>query len=460
MKLNVTILAAGKGSRMKSDLPKVLHSIANRPMLHRVIETAGGLDPDNINLVLGHGREQIEQSLVGLTASTQTILQAEQLGTGHAVSLALAQVPDDSITLVLYGDVPLISTSTLQRCVDAAQQSELGVVTANAADPAELGRILRDDRGGIQAIVEYRDATASQRAISEINSGILAAPTGMLRAWLKDLNTDNSQGEYYLTDVIAMAVADQVPVRGVVADDEAEVLGVNDREQLAQAERIFQRRVTQELMRAGVTFADPDRVDIRGSLTCGTDCFIDVNTVFVGDVTLANNVKVGPGCVIEDSVIGQAVTIHPHTLVEGAEVDANCSLGPFARIRPGSNFAAGVKVGNFVETKKVALGAGVKASHLTYLGDASIGADTNIGAGTVTCNYDGVDKHRTAIGNNAFIGTNSTLVAPLEIGNGAFVAAGSTVTSKVEDGTLAVGRARQRTITKWVSPTRRKQESE
>ena len=251
---------------------------------------------------------------------------AEQLGTGHAVSLALAQVPDDSITLVLYGDVPLTSPRTLQRCVDAAQQSELGVVTANVADPAELGRIVRDDRGGIQAIVEYRDATASQRAISEINSGILAAPTSMLRAWLKSLNTDNSQGEYYLTDVIAMAVADQVPVTGIVADDEAEVLGVNDRAQLAQAERIFQRRVTQELMRAGVTFADPDRVDIRGSLTCGTDCFIDVNTVFVGDVTLANNVVVGPGCIIEDSVIGQAVTIHPHTLVEGAEVDANCSL--------------------------------------------------------------------------------------------------------------------------------------
>jgi bifunctional UDP-N-acetylglucosamine pyrophosphorylase/glucosamine-1-phosphate N-acetyltransferase len=460
MKLHAIILAAGKGSRMKSNIPKVLHPIASRPMLHRVLETANTLDPEQLNLVLGHGRDQIEQSLADSTKTVNVVLQAEQLGTGHAVSLAMDHIPDESISLVLYGDVPLITRQTLTRCVEAAQQQNLGVVTANVADPAELGRIVRDANGSIESIVEYKDATPQQRAINEINSGILAAPTALLRDWLKNLKTDNSQGEYYLTDVVAMAVADRVAVTGVVAENEHEVLGINDRVQLAQAERILQRQQTQALMQQGVTFADPERVDIRGRLRCGIDCFIDVNTVFVGDVTLADEVIVGPGSVVQDSVIGSAVTIQANTIVEGAVVGDDCTLGPFARIRPGSNFAEGVKVGNFVETKKVELGAGVKASHLTYLGDASVGAETNIGAGTVTCNYDGVDKHRTEIGQNAFIGTNSTLVAPLEIGDGAFVAAGSTVTKDVDEETLAVGRARQRTITQWVSPTRRKQSPE
>ncbi|MEL0047392.1 MAG: bifunctional UDP-N-acetylglucosamine diphosphorylase/glucosamine-1-phosphate N-acetyltransferase GlmU [Gammaproteobacteria bacterium] len=460
MKLHAIILAAGKGSRMKSNIPKVLHPIASRPMLHRVLETANTLDPEQLNLVLGHGRDQIEQSLADSTKTVNVVLQAEQLGTGHAVSLAMDHIPDESISLVLYGDVPLITRQTLTRCVEAAQQQNLGVVTANVADPAELGRIVRDANGSIESIVEYKDATPQQRAINEINSGILAAPTALLRDWLKNLKTDNSQGEYYLTDVVAMAVADRVAVTGVVAENEHEVLGINDRVQLAQAERIVQRQQTQALMQQGVTFADPERVDIRGRLRCGIDCFIDVNTVFVGDVTLADEVIVGPGSVVQDSVIGSAVTIQANTIVEGAVVGDDCTLGPFARIRPGSNFAEGVKVGNFVETKKVELGAGVKASHLTYLGDASVGAETNIGAGTVTCNYDGVDKHRTEIGQNAFIGTNSTLVAPLEIGDGAFVAAGSTVTKDVDEETLAVGRARQRTITQWVSPTRRKQSPE
>lgn len=459
MKVHVIVLAAGKGSRMKSEIPKVLHPIAGQPMLRRVLETASTLGPAQINLVLGHGREKIEQSLVD-TESTKVVLQEQQLGTGHAVNLALDNIPDDSICLVLYGDVPLISKQTLQRCVDAAAHQGLGVVTANVSDPAELGRILRNSRGSIESIIEYKDATDQQRSINEINSGILAAPTTLLRGWLKNLKTDNSQGEYYLTDIIAMAVEDRVPVKGVVAQDEREVLGINDRIQLAQAERIFQRQQAQKLMQAGVTFADPDRVDIRGHLSCGIDCFIDVNTVFIGDVTLGDSVIVAPNSVVQDSTIGNSVTIQPNTVVEGAVVGDECTLGPFARIRPGSNFAEGVKVGNFVETKKVDLGPGVKAGHLTYLGDASVGAETNIGAGTVTCNYDGVDKHRTEIGQGAFIGTNSTLVAPLEIGDRAFVAAGSTVTSNVDEETLAVGRARQRTITKWVSPTRRKQRPE
>lgn len=460
MKLHAIILAAGKGSRMKSSIPKVLHPIAGRPMLHWVLETANTLAPEQVNLVLGHGRAEIEQSLAGVAESAHVVLQADQLGTGHAVNLAMEHIGDDSISLVLYGDVPLITGQTLRRCVDAARQQGLGVVTANVADPAELGRILRNAQGAIESIVEYKDASDQQRAISEINSGILAAPTTLLRGWLKHLKTDNSQSEYYLTDVIAMAVADQVPVIGIVAEDETEVLGINDRVQLAQAERIFQRQQTQALMQAGVTFADPGRVDIRGSLRCGTDCFIDVNTVFIGNVTLGDNVTVASGSVVENSVIGDFVNIQPNTVVEGAVIGDGCMLGPFARIRPGSNFAEGVKVGNFVETKKVDLGPGVKASHLTYLGDASVGAETNIGAGTVTCNYDGVDKHRTEIGAGAFIGTNSTLVAPLEIGDRAFVAAGSTVTRNVDEETLAVGRSRQRSITNWVSPIRRKQKSE
>ncbi|NCF77268.1 MAG: UDP-N-acetylglucosamine diphosphorylase/glucosamine-1-phosphate N-acetyltransferase [Proteobacteria bacterium] len=457
---NVIILAAGKGSRMKSNIPKVLHSIAGEPMLHRVIKTAAQLAPEEMHLVLGHGIDQIEASLNALDGPLNTVLQAEQLGTGHAVKIALAHVPDDGVSLVLYGDVPLITHDTLAECVAAAQLGHLSIVTAEFSDPAQLGRIARNDAGYIEAIIEYKDASDDQRAITEINSGILAAPTHLLRNWLNRIEPNNTQGEYYLTDIVSLAVADGVAVHGIVVADENEVMGVNDRAQLAEAERLFQGQQTASLMAAGVSFADPARVDIRGSLSCGIDCFIDINTVFIGDVSMGEGVTVGPGVVVEDSTIGGGVRINAHTVIEGAIVAEDCQLGPFARIRPGSNFAAGVKIGNFVETKKASLGKGAKASHLTYLGDAIIGPEVNIGAGTVTCNYDGVDKHQTTIGKRAFIGTNSTLVAPLEIGDDAFVAAGSTVTSTVEPESLAVGRARQRTISKWLSPIRRRKRQE
>ena len=457
---HVIILAAGKGSRMKSNVPKVLHFIAGEPMLHRVINTAAQLEPQHIHVVLGHGIDQIEESLSTLDGPLNTVLQAEQLGTGHAVKIALEHVPDDGVSLVLYGDVPLITHSTLAECVAAAQSGHLSIVTANFSDPAQLGRIARNDNGQIEAIVEYKDASDEQRAITEINSGILAAPTHLLRSWLNQVTPNNKQGEYYLTDIVGLAVAAGVAVHGILAADENEVMGVNDRAQLAEAERLFQQRQTESLMAQGVSFADPARVDIRGTLIWGIDCFIDINTVFIGDVSLGEGVTVGPGAVVEDSTLGDGVYIKPHTVIEGATIAEDCQLGPFARIRPGSHFAAGVKIGNFVETKKASLGEGAKASHLTYLGDATIGSEVNIGAGTVTCNYDGVDKHETTIGTGAFIGTNSTLVAPLAIGDDAFVAAGSTVTSTVEPESLAVGRARQRTIRKWVSPVRRKKNKE
>ena len=460
MTLHVIILAAGKGSRMKSATPKVLHSVAGTPMLHRVIGVAAELAPEQTHLVLGHGLEQIHDSLHKQNLIANTVVQEQQLGTGHAVKLALSDVPEDTVSLVLYGDVPLISSATLSLCVAAAKLGDLAIVTADVADPAQLGRIVRDSAGSIQAIVEHKDASSEQQAISEINSGILAAPTNLLRQWLTEVQPNNAQGEFYLTDVVELAVRDGTTVMGIVAEDENEVLGVNDRAQLAQAERLYQHRQVHELMMQGVTFADPARVDIRGSLACGTDCFIDVNTVFTGNVSLAEGVHVGPGAIIEDSTIGAGTHVKAHTVIEGAMIAEKCQLGPFARIRPGSRFSAKVKVGNFVETKKADLGVGAKASHLTYLGDATIGADVNIGAGSITCNYDGAEKHQTHIGDGAFIGTNSTLVAPLEIGKNAFVAAGSTVTSAVEPDSLALGRARQRSIANWLSPLRRKNEIE
>ena len=457
MNLHVIILAAGKGSRMKSGTPKVLHTVAGVPMLHRVMSVAKRLAPEQMHLVLGHGIEAIQDTLTEQWSSANIVRQAVQLGTGHAVNIALEHVPDDGISLVLYGDVPLITAETLERCVAIARAGELGVVTANMSDPAQLGRILRNETDSIETIVEFKDATPQQRAIHEINSGILAAPTHLLRAWLAQVQPNNQQGEYYLTDVVALAVNDGVSIQGIRVTDENEVIGVNDRLQLAQVERIAQRQLTNELMRQGVTFADPDRVDIRGSLSCGADCFIDVNTVFVGDVCLEPGVVIGPNVVVESSRLATGVQVKANTVIEGAIIGEGCHLGPFARIRPGSNFAPGVKIGNFVETKKTSMGAGSKASHLAYLGDATIGADVNVGAGSVTCNYDGVDKHATIIGDGAFLGTNSTLVAPVTIGAESFVAAGSTVTSNVEDQNLAVGRGKQRNIAKWLSPLKRKQ---
>ena len=458
MNLDVVILAAGKGTRMRSNHAKVLHTLAGRSLVQHVVHTASTLQPARLAVVVGH---QAAEVMAHLGDGPVWVQQAQQLGTGHAVRLAMqALLPDpagdEGVTLILYGDVPLVSQQTLSAAIDAARSGCVGLITAEFDNPAELGRIIRNGAGQIQRIVEYRDASPLEREICEINSGIMALPSARLRTWLQRIEPHNAQGEYYLTDIIEFAVADGVPVEGVVTATPEEVTGVNDRAQLAELERVYQLQQARRLMAAGVTIADPQRIDIRGEVSAGQDCFLDVNVVLEGTVELGAGVRVGPGCVIKDSTLGPGTEVHPHTVVEGASVAANCSLGPFARIRPGTQLDDGVKIGNFVETKKSHLGPGSKASHLAYLGDATIGANVNVGAGTVTCNYDGIDKHATVIGDGVFIGTNSTLVAPLEIAAGAFVAAGSTVTVKVESEHLAVGRAKQRNIKGWTRPDQRK----
>ena len=451
-KIDVVVLAAGKGTRMNSSLPKVLHELAGRSLLQHVLATTEQLQAARTVVVVGFEAEQVK------AAYTETpvtwAVQVEQLGTGHAVLQALPSLNAAHATLVVYGDVPLITQDTLAAACAAAERGHVGLVTAVMRDPAELGRIQRNADGEVAAIIEFKDADEDIRAIDEINSGILAIPAGRIGPWLKKLDNNNAQGEYYLTDLIAMAVADGVPVSAINAG-ELEVTGINDRIQLAQVERQLQVSRAQELMRAGATIADPERIDIRGRVTCGQDCFIDVNVVLNGDVTLGNNVRLGSGAVITDAVVGDDSTIQPHTVVEGAVIARGCSVGPFARVRPGSVLEDGVKIGNFVETKKARLGPNTKASHLAYLGDTALGADCNIGAGTVTCNYDGISKHHTEIGDGVFVGTNSTLVAPVEIEQGAFVAAGSVVTTKVEAGDLAVGRGKQRNIKGWTRPDQR-----
>ncbi len=455
--IDVVVLAAGKGTRMRSQKAKVLHELAGRPMIHHVLDAAAQLNPRHIAVVVGHQGDDV-RAAVG--QDVVYVEQAEQNGTGHAVQLARAVLPDDGVTLVLYADVPLVEHATLIAAVNAAEEGSVGLVTAHFADPAQLGRIVRGVDGDIQRIVEFKDADDVERAINEINSGIMAVPNAPLDAWLARLDANNAQGELYLTDIIEMAVGEEVPVEGIATHSPEEVTGVNDRGQLAELERIFQRRAASRLMADGVTIADPERLDIRGAVTAGEDCFLDVNVVLQGDVHLGEGVRIGPGAVIIDSKLGDHTQVHPHTVVEGASVAADCSLGPFARIRPGTKLDNGVKIGNFVETKKAHLGAGTKASHLAYLGDATIGDECNIGAGTVTCNYDGINKHPTTIGDNVFVGTNSTLVAPLRIEDNGFVGAGSTVTSTVEDGDLAIGRAKQRNIKGWTRPDQRPQNGE
>jgi bifunctional UDP-N-acetylglucosamine pyrophosphorylase/glucosamine-1-phosphate N-acetyltransferase len=451
--LDVVVLAAGQGTRMRSKLPKVLHPLGGRSLLDHVLHTASSLAPRRIHVVVGHQAELVR-------GNTQTpvewVHQSEQLGTGHAVAQALPAIDDGHTVLVIFGDVPLVSADTLRDACLAAAGDSLALVTAQFADPAQLGRIIRSSDGGIEAIVEYADATDEQRQIHEINSGIMALNAELMKRLLAEVEPQNAQSEYYLTDLIELAVRHNIPVTGIEAQTAAEVTGVNDRVQLAQLERIYQQQQAEALMRAGVTLADPARIDIRGDVSAATDCFIDVNVVLEGKVQLGEGVSIGPGCVIKDSALADGVQVAAHTLVEGAVVGEASQLGPFARIRPGTLLAAQVKIGNFVETKKVTIGRGSKASHLSYLGDASLGADCNIGAGTVTCNYDGINKHRTEIGDEVFVGTNSTLVAPLTIDSEAFVAAGSTLTSRVKQGELAVGRGKQRNIEGWIRPDRRR----
>lgn len=456
MNMDVVILAAGKGTRMRSAQAKVLHTLAGKSLIRHVVDAARTLNPTRIAVVVGHQSKDI---IDHLDDDLLFVDQPEQLGTGHAVDLALKSLPatadDRHVTLILYGDVPLVEPDTLRQAIAAAETGGVGLVTAEFSEPAELGRILRAPSGRIERIVEFKDATAAQRKVGEINSGIMAVPTPQLSRWLSRLKPQNAQGEYYLTDIIEFATGEGIVVHGVVAPTNEEVAGVNDRSQLATLERSFQLQQANRLMLNGVSIADPARLDIRGQVTVGQDCFIDVNVILQGRVTLGDGVRIGAGSIICDSTLGQGTEVMPHTIVEGAMIAKNCTLGPYARIRAGSEFEDGVKIGNFVETKKTHVGQGSKASHLSYLGDAVIGSECNIGAGTVTCNYDGVNKHPTTIGDGVFVGTNSTLVAPLEIAQGAFVAAGSSVTVKVEAGDLAVGRAKQRNIKGWTRPDQR-----
>lgn len=448
--LHVVILAAGQGSRMKSALPKVLHCVAGRPMLHHVIGTARQLGAEKIHTVIGHGgdkvRETITESLVNW------VVQEQQLGTGHAVAQALPHLPDDARVLVLYGDVPLTRTDTLNAMVEALDVNALGLLTVTLDNPQGYGRIVRNSDGKVTSIVEQKDASAEQLAICEVNTGILAVAAKHLKAWLPALSNANAQGEYYLTDIIAMAVEHNLGISVSQPEDPFEVQGVNNRLQLAELERWFQKREAERLMTEGATLADPARIDVRGELTIGNDILIDVNVVFEGKVSLGNNVSVGPGCVIRDTVIGDGAQINAHSVIEGAVIGANAQIGPFARIRPGTELAANTKIGNFVETKKAVVGEGSKINHLSYVGDTSLGRNVNVGAGTITCNYDGVNKFRTVIGDGVFVGSNTSLVAPVRIGAGVTVGAGSTITRNVEDNELAVARARQRNIEGWERP--------
>ena len=448
--LHVVILAAGQGSRMKSALPKVLHCVAGRPMLHHVIGTAKQLGAQTIHTVIGHGggkvRETTTEPLVNWVA------QEQQLGTGHAVAQALPHLPDDARVLVLYGDVPLTRADTLNAMVAALDDNTLGLLTVTLDNPQGYGRIVRDQAGKVTSIVEQKDASADQLAIREVNTGILAVAARHLKAWLPVLSNANAQGEYYLTDIIAMAVEHNLKVAVSQPDDPFEVQGVNNRLQLAELERWFQKREAERLMTDGATLADPARIDVRGELTIGNDILIDVNVVFEGKVSLGNNVSIGPGCVIRDAIIAEGAQISAHSVIEGATIGANAQVGPFARIRPGTELAANTKVGNFVETKKTLVGEGSKINHLSYVGDATLGRNVNVGAGTITCNYDGVNKFQTVIGDGVFVGSNTSLVAPVSIGAGVTVGAGSTITRDVDENELAVARARQRNIEGWERP--------
>ncbi|GAB2496082.1 bifunctional UDP-N-acetylglucosamine diphosphorylase/glucosamine-1-phosphate N-acetyltransferase GlmU [Pseudoxanthomonas sangjuensis] len=450
--LHVIILAAGEGKRMKSARPKVLQPIAGRPMLAHVIDAARALRPAGIHVVYGHGGEQVRAAFAA-QVDLAWAEQAQQLGTGHAVRQAMPDVPDDAVVLVLYGDVPLIRSETLQRLL--AAEGRLAVLVAEPEDPAGYGRIVRDAAGKVAAIVEHKDADDEQRRIRTINTGVIAADATALKGWLSRLSNGNAQGEYYLTDVFAAAAAEFTPAEMVLVADPMEVEGANDPWQLAQLERAFQRRQAQALCVQGARLADPARFDQRGTVKVGRDVEIDVDVVFEGEVELGDNVSIGPFCRIKDARIGANAKIHAHCDIEGVVAGGNALIGPYARIRPGTVLADDVHIGNFVETKKTTMGAGSKANHLTYLGDGVVGSKVNIGAGTIFCNYDGVNKSTTTIGDGAFIGSNSALVAPVTIGANATIGAGSVIGKDAPEGKLTVARAKQVTIDGWQRPTKK-----
>jgi bifunctional UDP-N-acetylglucosamine pyrophosphorylase/glucosamine-1-phosphate N-acetyltransferase len=450
--LSTIILAAGQGTRMRSDLPKVLQPLAGRPLLGHVLECAAALAADDVCVVYGHGGDAVREPFPD--ASLRWVLQAEQLGTGHAVKQAMPGTPDDNRVLVLFGDVPLLTARTCERLIEATPVGDVAVLTVDMEDPGGYGRIIREG-SGVARIVEEKDASADEKAVSEINTGVLLCPAAKLKQWLGKLGNDNAQGEYYLTDVIGMAVRDRVTVHGVKADSWTEVMGINDKKQLAEAERALQARLVGELMQQGVGFADPARVDIRGTLKCGRDVFIDVNAVFEGTVELGDGTKIESNNLVRDCKLGPGTLVHSNCHIEGATTGEDCEIGPFARLRPGAELANNIKIGNFVEVKKSKIADGSKVNHLTYIGDAEIGSDVNVGAGTITCNYDGANKHKTTIGDGAFIGSGVELVAPVKIGAGATIGAGSTITKEVGDNLLVLERAKQTAVPGWQRPVKK-----
>ena len=450
--LNIVILAAGQGKRMHSDKPKVLHTLAGHPLLQHVLEAATQLAPaKNICVVYGHGGEAVPQAMSSY--GTAFALQLPQLGTGHAVQQALPHLPNSGLTLVLYGDVPLIQPDTLKKML--TQVEAVTLLTLTLDNPAGYGRIVRDAANNLSRIVEEKDATPEQRAIREVNTGILAAPTHLLRDWLDKLNNNNAQREYYLTDIIAMAAAQRISIHTLQPAQPWEVMGVNSKVQLAELERIWQLQQARLLLEQGVTLADPARVDIRGKLSCGSDVAIDVGCIFEGQVQLGNNVTIGAYSIIKNTHIGPGTEIAPYSCLDQSEVGANCHIGPYARLRPGTKLQDEVQIGNFVEIKNSEIAAQSKANHLSYIGDSSVGARVNIGAGTITCNYDGANKHRTVIEDDVFIGSDTQLIAPVTVGRGATIGAGSTITLDVPKNELTLSRPKQITVEGWQRPVKK-----
>ena len=450
--LNVVVLAAGQGKRMYSNLAKVLHKLAGKPLLQHVMDNANVLKPNKLCVIYGHGGSAVPNAFPECAAVW--VKQEPQLGTGHAVMQAIPHLDNDGLTLILYGDVPLTTTATLKQLTSASSAGQVAVLTIELADPTGYGRILRDGGGRITGIVEHKDATPQQRDIREVNTGIMAVPTKALARWLSQLKNDNAQGEYYLTDIIAMAVAENIGVTAVHPSGEWETLGINNKVQLAQLERTHQANIARVLMEQGVTLADPARLDVRGELICGKDVFIDINCIFEGRVTLGDNVFVGAGAVVKNVSIASDTQIAPYSVLEDAQIGTDCRVGPYARVRPGTKLADGAHIGNFVEIKNSEIGKGSKANHLAYVGDATVGQNVNIGAGTITCNYDGANKHRTIIEDDAFIGSDTQLVAPVRVGKGATLGAGTTLSKDAPAGELTISRAKQTTVPGWKRPTK------
>jgi bifunctional UDP-N-acetylglucosamine pyrophosphorylase/glucosamine-1-phosphate N-acetyltransferase len=454
MHLDVIILAAGQGTRMRSDTPKVLHTLGGIPLVQRVINTACQLTDTRVHLVYGHGGEAVRSALPSLPV--EWVEQAQQLGTGHAVQQAMANIGRDGTVLVLYGDVPLITDTTLKNLLQYVSDNSMGLLTVELDDPGGYGRIVRDQDGRVVRIVEHKDASEQERGIREINTGILAVRAEQLHDWLDRLDNRNASGEYYLTDIIEMAVTSGILVEAVQANEVIEVMGINDKRQLENMERALQKKIAERLMLEGVTLRDASRLDVRGTLKTGRDVIIDVNVILEGDNSLGDRVSIGPNVIITDSVIGNDVVIKAHSVIENASIGAGAVIGPFARIRPESVLQDNAHIGNFVEIKKSTIGSGSKINHLSYIGDATVGRDVNIGAGTITCNYDGANKHQTIIGDDVFVGSDTQFIAPVSVGNGATIGAGSTITRDVPETKLTLSRSKQVTVDNWIRPRKKK----